>query len=237
MAAFRASVEAGADTLELDVRVTADDCLVICHDQELSRTAGVKARVADCTLEELRELDVGSHFDERFAGERIPTLRETLDWARGRAKLLLDIKLEPHHEAQIIEEIVARRMEFDVILGTRFLESLKAIKALCPSIRTLSLARSLWATQDMVDERVEVVRLWREWITPEHVQRFHEMGLPVWVMTGARRSPDVGETNMEELRDLTAAAVDGVILNDPRLALELNEEMLGIPERVVDAVC
>ena len=234
MAAFRASTEAGADMLELDVRLTADNHLVIYHDQELTRTAGISKRVVDCSLRELQLLDVGSYFNEGLAGERVPTLPEVLDWARGRARLLLDLKLEPQHEAQIIKEIVARRMEFDVVLGTRSLESLRAMKSLCPLIRTVSLARSLWATQDMVDERVEFVRLWHEWVTPEHVQRFHDMGLPVWVMTGGRHSPDVGETTMEELRELRAAAVDGVILNDPTLAIEANRELLGITEPIID---
>jgi len=234
MAAFRASAEAGADMLELDVRLTADNHLVIYHDQELTRTAGISRRVVDCSLKELQLLDVGSYFNEGLAGERVPTLPEVLHWARGRARLLLDLKLEPHHEAQIIKEIVVRRMEFDVVLGTRSLESLRAMKSLCPLIRTVSLARSLWATQDMVDERVEFVRLWHEWITPEHVQRFHDMGLPVWVMTGRRHSPDVGETTMEELRELRAAAVDGVILNDPTLAIEANRELPGIPDNHLD---
>ena len=234
MAAFRASTEAGADMLELDVRLTADNHLVIYHDQELTRTAGISRRVVDCSLKELQLLDVGSYFNEGLAGERVPTLPEVLDWARGRARLLLDLKLEPHHEAQIIKEIVARRMEFDVVLGTRSLESLRAMKSLCPLIRTVSLAHSLWATKDMVDERVEFVRLWHEWITPEHVQRFHDMGLPVWAMTGGRHSPDVGETTMEELRELRAAAVDGVILNDPTLAIEANRELLGIPDNHLD---
>jgi len=162
MAAFCASTEAGADMLELDVRLTADDHLVIYHDQELTRTAGIDRRVVDCSLRELRLLDVGSYFNDDLASERIPTLPEVLDWARGRARLLLDLKLEPHHEAQVIKEIVSRKMEFDVVLGTRSLESLRAMKSLCPLIRTVSLARSLWATQDMVDERVEFVRLWHE---------------------------------------------------------------------------
>jgi len=235
IAAFEASLRAGTDMLEVDVRLTADGHMVIHHDRHLGRTAGVSRLVADCSLEELRCMDVGSYFGERFAGERILTLSEVLDWARGRARLLLDLKLEPYHEAEIIEDITARGMEFDVVLGTRSLQSLKEVKALCPAIRTLSLARSLWATQDMVDERVEFVRLWHEWVTPAHVQRFHERGIPVWVMTGGRHSPGVGDTTMEELRQLRMAAVDGVILNDPRLAVRVNREEVGVEEVVLGA--
>ncbi len=117
MAAFRTSTEASADMLELDVRLTADNHLVIYHDQVITRTAGISRRVIDCSLRELQLLDVGSYFNEGLAGERISTLPEVLDWARGRARLLLDLKLEPHHEVQVIKEIVTRRMEFDVVGG------------------------------------------------------------------------------------------------------------------------
>jgi glycerophosphoryl diester phosphodiesterase len=233
MAAFHASAMAGADMLELDVRLTSDGHLVAHHDSSLVRTAGVSGRIEDLTLEQLRSLDVGSHFESRFARERIPTLKEVLDWAKGRVKVLLDLKLDRGGEGQVVEEVVIRNMELDVVLGSRTIDALRTIKALCPSIRTLSFARSLWATQDMVDARVEIVRLWRDWVTPAHVQRFHDMGLPVWVMTGGRNPIDVGEASKEGLVTLRAAAVDGVILNDPRLAIAMNCESPAVAETSV----
>lgn len=236
MAAFRAAARAGVDMLEVDVRMTSDGHLVAHHDSTLARTAGVNGHIADYTLEQLRSLDVGRHFEGRFAGERIPTIRDVLLWAKARIKLLLDLKPDLNSEAQVIEEIVNTGMELDVVLGARTIESLRAIKALCPLIRTLSFARSLWATQDMVDARVEIVRLWRDWVTHAHVQRFHDMGLPVWVMTGGRNPPDVGETNEEELRILQAAAVDGIILNDPEIATVLNSESPPVAQAAAPAM-
>jgi len=223
LAAMRASVEAGADMLEVDVQNTSDGRLVICHDRLLERTSGVDLDVVDCTLPEVRVLDVGSHFGSEFEGERIPTLVEVLDWAHGRTRLLLDLRLESGHESQVIGEIVARRMEFDVVLGIHTVESLRAVRAICPSLRVVSLARSLWATQDMVDERVDLVRLWQEWATPDHIRRFHQMGVPVWVVTGGRSPETAGQATIEQLRALGSGGADGVILNDPRLAVALTE--------------
>jgi len=52
--------------------------------------------------------------------------------------------------------------------------------------------------------------------------------------SGRRHSPNIGETTIEELRELRAAAVDGVILNDPTLAIEANRELLGTTEHIID---
>src|SRR5512139_2686581 len=74
LAAFQMAIQQGADALELDVKLTADGQVVVIHDQTTDRTTGVKGRVSDLTLHELRNLDAGSFFDIAFQGEMIPTL-------------------------------------------------------------------------------------------------------------------------------------------------------------------
>lgn len=81
MAALEAAHRAGATECETDVALTADDVPVIIHDLTLDRTTSGKGRVRAMTLDELRRLDAGSWFSPNFAGERIPTLREYLDFA------------------------------------------------------------------------------------------------------------------------------------------------------------
>ena len=70
-----------ADRIELDVRVSADGELVVMHDATVNRTAtgfGEITNVADLTLEQLKQLDVGSKFSPLYADERIPTLAEAI---------------------------------------------------------------------------------------------------------------------------------------------------------------
>ena len=57
MFAYRQSADAGADVLELDVMLTADDQLVVHHDETVDRLTSGTGAVADLTLEELQELD------------------------------------------------------------------------------------------------------------------------------------------------------------------------------------
>jgi len=90
MAAFRAAVEQGYDAIELDPAVTADGELVVLHDRTTARTCrlpsgeSINKPIGELTLKEARELDAGSAFNERFRGERIPTLREVLEFSRKK---------------------------------------------------------------------------------------------------------------------------------------------------------
>ena len=77
--AFRRAMEAGADGVELDVRLTKDSQLVVFHDRNLDRTSNGAGPVNRSTLAEIRSLDVGSWFDPKFRGETAPTLDEVFE--------------------------------------------------------------------------------------------------------------------------------------------------------------
>ena len=69
LAAFRRAWELGCEAIELDVHLSADEQAVVIHDQDLARTAGDPRRVRECSLAELRALEVGSWKAAAFAGE------------------------------------------------------------------------------------------------------------------------------------------------------------------------
>ena len=79
LAAFQRARDAGADGVELDVRLTRDDQLVVFHDRGLERTSNGRGPVDHLTLKEIRSLDVGSWFGPAFKGEGAPTLDEVFE--------------------------------------------------------------------------------------------------------------------------------------------------------------
>ncbi len=87
LAAFAAAVEAGTP-IELDVRLLADGEVVVFHDGDLERLTGVAGAVAEWSANAIRPL--------RLLGtdERVPLLRETLDFVAGRVPLLIEIKAD-----------------------------------------------------------------------------------------------------------------------------------------------
>lgn len=94
---FRACLELRLG-FELDVERTKDGHLVCIHDATVDRTTDGSGAVADLTLEQIRQLDAGSWFDPKFAGERVPTIEEVfrlIAAARPPAKAIaVDIKAE-----------------------------------------------------------------------------------------------------------------------------------------------
>src|SRR5574341_1433935 len=92
LAAFELAVKQGADGIELDVRLCRTGEWVVIHDVRLNRTTNGRGLVRAKSIDELRRLDAGSSFHQKFANERIPTLAEVLDWAKGRALLNIEIK-------------------------------------------------------------------------------------------------------------------------------------------------
>ena len=62
MASFQAALDIGVDMIELDVRQTKDEEIIVFHDQYLDRTTNGSGNVHEYTLEELKQLDAGSWF-------------------------------------------------------------------------------------------------------------------------------------------------------------------------------
>jgi glycerophosphoryl diester phosphodiesterase len=91
--AFQAAKARGATTIEIDVVLTADREPIILHDLSVDRTTNGHGFAADLSLALIRSLDAGSTFHPRFAGTRVPTLAEVLDWSkREKMGLVLEIK-------------------------------------------------------------------------------------------------------------------------------------------------
>lgn len=89
--AFELAAERGADGVEFDVQITADGKLIVHHDRELGRTENAAGRLRAWRYADLRALDVGAWFDDRFAGTRMPTPEEIVEAVGDR--LLLNFEL------------------------------------------------------------------------------------------------------------------------------------------------
>ncbi len=97
MLAFREALKLDIDGIEMDVHMTADHRIVICHDMNLSRTTDKEGDICLLTLDKVREADAGIKFGEQFRGERVPTLEEFLALMATRpdVHLLLELKDYP----------------------------------------------------------------------------------------------------------------------------------------------
>lgn len=91
--AFDLAFSRGTDGIEFDVQLTADEVPVVFHDDTMDRTAGIKkGRICQYTLSELRQLDLGRWFSDKYAGCRIMTLEEMLGRYCHQGILMIELK-------------------------------------------------------------------------------------------------------------------------------------------------
>ena len=91
--AFQKAIDHGAKALELDVQLSKDNHLIVCHDHRFTRfNKDVKGFIQDYTLEEIKQIDIGSSFSEKFTGVTLPTLEEVL--AICPSDLILNIEIK-----------------------------------------------------------------------------------------------------------------------------------------------
>ena len=109
LAAFDAALAAGADGLELDLRLTADGTVVVVHDRTLARVFGRVGRVDTVHHADLSAWDAGAHFapDTPFAA--VPTLGQVLDRYHGHTHLFLEIKgrAARRHDRRLLGAVIA----------------------------------------------------------------------------------------------------------------------------------
>ncbi|HEV2234750.1 MAG TPA: glycerophosphodiester phosphodiesterase family protein [Terriglobia bacterium] len=123
LAAFDLALRQGADGIEFDVHLSSDGVPVVLHDARLERTSSGTGPVSTMPLAVLRRLDAGSWFNrryparanQRYAGLKIPTLAEVLQWvARRNCLAFLEIKQSksryPGIEEKVLEEIYRARV-------------------------------------------------------------------------------------------------------------------------------
>jgi glycerophosphoryl diester phosphodiesterase len=181
---LEAAAAAGANYVELDVRSTKDGELVLMHDSTVNRTTNGEGAVRDLTFDAIRKLDAGK-------GQRVPTLREALLWAKQK-----DVRIDIDHKDGAVEAIarvvretgMTRRV---VIEGPR--ERLSRFAELLPGVDTMPKvvsAEDALATCKLL--RTTVLRLSLEQLTQaEMVAAVHGCGSRISVTI-------LGETDTEE---------------------------------------
>lgn len=115
LTAFKAGIEAGADMIELDIHMTKDGHILVCHDETVDRTTNGKGRINEMTLAEIKKLKVKTH-EGKVINEHLPTLAEVFSLVKhSRANgykcgMLIEVK-GMNDLYQGIEEELAKMIE------------------------------------------------------------------------------------------------------------------------------
>jgi glycerophosphoryl diester phosphodiesterase len=141
--AYEAALQAGADALELDVHLSADDQLVVIHDGTLERTTNGTGSVREHTLQQLKRLDSGRWFGRPFRGQRIQTVSEVLERFRDRAGFVVELKagsdFYPGIEERLVTLLQIYPVEETTLVTSRDYHALRKCRDLDPDLRTGAL--------------------------------------------------------------------------------------------------
>ena len=146
VAALERSIADGASIAESDVQQLADGTLIVMHDSNFLRKAGINRAVWDTDWEEVLEWNTRWEFGTGMEREAIPTLDEMLDVAGRRICLMIELKKTGHEtdlEDSVVELLNRHQLEDWCIIGSFDEEILQNIKALDEGITTVLISHRI----------------------------------------------------------------------------------------------
>jgi glycerophosphoryl diester phosphodiesterase len=219
ISAFKAAADAEADYAELDVQLTKDGQVVVFHDDDLKRITGIDGTIGDKTLAELKGLDAGKWFSDDFAGEKIPTLEETMKAIDAKIKLNIEIKDSPNltELSEKVATILTEQNWTKKAVVTSFkTEALKTVESVNPQIRTGQIGMIVFGDV-LKQESIDFLSLDQSNISLAFVRDAHKNGKDIHAWT----------VNVEsDMKDMLSFGVDNVITDKPELFIETQKEYI-----------
>lgn len=218
--AFEKAIAEGFTAAELDVQMTKDGELVVLHDNNLKRVAGVNRNIWDVTYDEIKNLDVGSRFSKDYAGTTIPTLAEVLIVCKDKLYLNIEIKRNGHDEG-VVKKVVDTIMEYgnpdNCDITSQDYATLEEVRAYNESILTAyTSVIGIGNIQNL--EAADIISIQETFAGYNNIENLHAAGKRVFVWT----------VNEEEtMEKLIALNVDAILTNNPGLCKKVVDEYAG----------
>lgn len=222
MISFEKALGIGVTGIELDVQLSRDGEVMICHDEKVDRTTNGKGLLVQFTRAELQQLDAGSWFAPEFAGARIPTLIEVLELLQNQ-NITLNIELKtgivdyPNLEEKVLELTYRYGMHERTIYSSFNHYSMKKVKDLDRTARIALLyiagLYEPWQYAKQLDTYAIHPLFYN--IRPELVTLSHGAGIKVHPYTVDQET---------DLKRMLQCGVDGIITNYPDRLLKMIEE-------------
>jgi glycerophosphoryl diester phosphodiesterase len=215
LAAIDQAVDDRADWIEIDVQETADDEVVVAHDSDFMKLAGVDLKVWDATKADLAQIDIGSWFDPSYSGERTPTLRQALEAVKGRGKVMIELKYYGHDvdlESRVVAIVEEMDMASDVSVMSLKYDGARKMQALRPDWRYGVLAAT--AIGDLAALKADFLAVNTGQASLQLIRRARERGKQIYVWT---------VDDPLTMSRMISMGVDGLITNKPALARKVME--------------
>ncbi len=208
--AFEKAIEEGVGGIELDVHQTSDGVVVVTHDADISRIAGVDKNVYDLTYDELVTYDVGSWFSSEYEGLHVATLEEVLQLCKDKIHLQIELKPtgnEENFEENVISLVKKYNMEDQCELSSLNSSSLKKCNEIDPDLTLIYLMVVAVGDISAIDY-VDGFSIEESFISSEILQKVHDTNKLCYVWT---------INNPNSVKELLDNNVDGIVTDKPDL--------------------
>lgn len=211
--AFEAAIDNLSDYVELDVQETKDGKVVVLHDSNLKRVAGIKSNIWTVNYEDIEYVDVGKWFSDEYEGTYIPTLEDVMEMSKGRLKLNIEIKLTGHEknlEQSVADIINEYDMKDDCVVTSFQAKALKKVKEYDSEIKTGYILYVAYGDFSGVTY-ADALSINYSFATESLIDNAHNAGKEVYVWT---------VNNAEAINEMIENGADMIITDDPVLARE-----------------
>jgi glycerophosphoryl diester phosphodiesterase len=126
-----------ADRIEIDVHQSKDGRIIVMHDARVDRTTNGKGKIKNLDSTEIRKLDAGSWFSEKYIEEEVPFLEEVIDLVCPTKILLIEMKDGEYEnfEENVLSIIKEKQVQERVIIQSFSTKILERIHKLSPKIK------------------------------------------------------------------------------------------------------
>lgn len=224
IAAFELALTQQADAIELDVKLSADGRVVVIHDPSVDRTTNGHGRVRDLSLAELKKLDAGGSFSEKFRGEKIPTLDEVFEAVGKRTLINVELTNYNTRRDQLVETVcmlikkhnLQKRVLFSSFLSANLSKSRSYLPEVPRGLLALNGFLGSWARSfGFVFGKYQALHPYLKDMSQQEVLRVHRLHRRVHVWT---------VNDEQAMRRLFDWGVDGIFTDEPHLAVQVRAE-------------
>jgi len=218
MKSFKKGIKNGAQYIEIDVRKTKDDIIVVFHDETVDEKTNGNGKISNMTLKELKQL-------KTLTGEKIPTLNEVLSKFKNKTKFIIDVKQNKISQ-QTYKIIIENNLEKEVIIfGTYvILQEFKGLglKMGLTALASRNVTRFLLSHKSLVDRSLELdcdyFVIPTAFLYQELIDYALESKLEVW---------SYGRDNKDDFKEKINRGISGLIVDHPEMAFSAINELLA----------
>lgn len=181
ISAIKESIKNEIDIVEIDIRQTKDQKLVLLHDSSLDRTTTGTGLLTEYSYDEIQQFNL--KFDDNITEEKIPSLEEVLNLAKDKCILNLDFKINEIQAFKKAADLISKyQMEESVIISINDLDLLPKLHAYNGNLRLMPVVFKRRKIKQVLEyDFIDIIQVYHRAYNKRLLKKIKEKDLMIWV--------------------------------------------------------